>query len=164
MTNMSSCPDLLTSDAQAAEPMGPLWGFSIASLLYFPAAIPAHSHGTAVPHVSRMIYKGVAPAYCLKSGHITLTRRRTMGGYKQGYGGLWTDEAAQRAPGVGRETSEAPVESRGVGVHERSMPLIAMPEGCPQFVHGLEGIAIEQRPHALPQQALTAQFGPDGLE
>ena len=54
--------------------------------------------------------------------------------------------------------------SRGVRDQERPMPLIAVPEGFPQLVHGLEGIAIEQRPHALPQQALAAQFGPDGSE
>jgi hypothetical protein len=44
------------------------------------------------------------------------------------------------------------------------MLLIAVPEGFPQFVHGLEGIAIEQRPHALPQQAFAPQFGPDRSE
>jgi hypothetical protein len=40
----------------------------------------------------------------------------------------------------------------------------AVPEGFPQLVHGLGGIAIEQRPHALPQQALAPQFGPDRSE
>src|SRR2546425_13379217 len=55
-------------------------------------------------------------------------------------------------------------ESRGVHAQERPMPLIAVPEGFPQLVHGVEGIAIEQRPHALPQQALAPQFGPDGAE
>ena len=55
-------------------------------------------------------------------------------------------------------------ESRSVRDQERPMPLIAVPEGFPQLVHGLEGIALEQRPHALPHQALAPQCGPDRSE
>src|SRR6266851_5840555 len=44
------------------------------------------------------------------------------------------------------------------------MPLIAVKKGFQQLAHRLEVIAIEQRPHALPQQALAPQFRPDRSE
>jgi hypothetical protein len=62
------------------------------------------------------------------------------------------------------ETSGKQGESRGIRDQERPMPLIAVPEGLPQLAHGLEVIAIEQRPHALPHQAFAPQFAPDRSE
>src|SRR6266852_3829429 len=44
------------------------------------------------------------------------------------------------------------------------MPLIAVKKGFQQLAHRREVIAIEQRPHALPQQALAPQFRPDRSE
>jgi hypothetical protein len=52
--------------------------------------------------------------------------------------------------------------SRGVRAPARPMPLIAVPEGFPQRVPGRQGIALAQRPPALPPPALAPQFGPDG--
>src|SRR6266568_149725 len=46
-------------------------------------------------------------AFCLDADRIALQRRGVMGGYKQGYCVLWADEAEERSPDAGRETSEA---------------------------------------------------------
>ena len=48
------------------------------------AAIPAHSHGTSVSHVSYMVCEGMDQAFCLDAYHIALKRRGPMGGAKQG--------------------------------------------------------------------------------
>src|SRR5215208_224200 len=42
--------------------------------------------------------------------------------------------------------------------------LQAVKQGCAELPHRLQGISIQQRPHALPQQPLAAEFCPDGSE
>jgi hypothetical protein len=48
------------------------------------------------------------PAFCLDADRIALERRGTRGGYKQGDGVLWADEAEveERSLDSGRETPE----------------------------------------------------------
>jgi CheY-like chemotaxis protein len=60
----------LTGDTLSAESM---------------AAIPAHSHGTSVSHVSYMVCEGMDQAFCLDAYQRALKRRGPMGGDKQGY-------------------------------------------------------------------------------
>ena len=54
--------------------------------------------------------------------------------------------------------------SRSVRAPERPLPLIAVPAGVPQCVHGREGLARAQRPPALPYQAFAPQCGPARAE
>ena len=55
-----------------------------------------------------MVCEGMEQAFCLDTYRIALKSSGTMGGYQQGHGVLWADEAEHeaRSPDSGRETSE----------------------------------------------------------
>ena len=54
--------------------------------------------------------------------------------------------------------------SGGIHRQERLELLQAVKQGFEALPHRLQGIIIKQRPHALPQQPLAAEFRPDGSE
>jgi len=54
--------------------------------------------------------------------------------------------------------------SGGLHRQERWKLLQAGQQGFEPWPHRLQGIIIQQRPHALPQQPLAAQLRPDGAE
>ena len=55
-------------------------------------------------------------------------------------------------------------ELRGINGQEGTRFFHAVKQSFEQCPHGIEAVVIEQCPHAFPQQALAAQFGPDGSE
>ncbi len=79
--------------------------------------------------------------------------RGAMGGQKQRQGVIRADNGGDDwgSPDVRLERRQGNRwESRGIRAQQRPMPLIAVKEGLQQLAHGLEAIAIEQRPQALP--------------
>src|SRR5712692_6693957 len=63
-----------------------------------------------------------------------------------------------------RAAQENRWQSGGIYGQERLDLLQAVQQGFEQLPHRLQGIIIQQRPHALPQQTFAAQLGPDGLK
>src|SRR5215217_5125938 len=63
-----------------------------------------------------------------------------------------------------RAVQEERWQSGGIHRQEWLELLQAVKQGCAELPHRLQDISIQQRPHALPQQPLAAEFCPDGSE
>src|ERR1700730_14104406 len=101
--------------------------------------IPAHSLVTSSSHVPTMICEGVDQPFCLEAYRMVLTSG-AMGGCQQGHCVIWADDAGGEwgSPVRAERRQGNRWASRGIREQERSMPLIAVPEGLPQLTHGLE--------------------------